>query len=189
MRCNQFTKHGSSFLSKCRGFALLLILFAYILPQSVLAFGEESLRAMTFPLDEEMTRQYRLIQAEKAKKYELEAKLHILKSLVKERYQVLTAYSSTPDQTDDSPFITASGTFVHDGIVAANSLPFGTKILMPELFGEKIFTVEDRMAQKNYHKIDVWFPSTDKAMNFGVKRAKILILSQQALNILESSQS
>ncbi|MDP3003980.1 MAG: hypothetical protein Q8N43_00505, partial [Candidatus Azambacteria bacterium] len=35
---------------------------------------------------------------------------------------VLTAYSSTPDQTDDTPFITASNTRVRDGIVAANFL-------------------------------------------------------------------
>ena len=31
---------------------------------------------------------------------------------------VITGYSSTPDQTDSTPFITASGTYVEDGIVA-----------------------------------------------------------------------
>ena len=34
----------------------------------------------------------------------------------------ITAYSSTPDQTDSTPFITAYNTFVRDGIVAANFL-------------------------------------------------------------------
>src|SRR5437868_1496729 len=38
----------------------------------------------------------------------------------------ITAYSSTEDQTDDSPFITASGAHVADGIVAANFLPLHT---------------------------------------------------------------
>jgi len=46
---------------------------------------------------------------------------------------VITAYSSTVDQTDDTPFITANGSFVRDGIVANNMLPFGTKIKIPEL--------------------------------------------------------
>ncbi|MBI2674482.1 MAG: 3D domain-containing protein, partial [Candidatus Yanofskybacteria bacterium] len=56
-----------------------------------------------------------------------------------------SAYSSTPDQTDDTPFITAWGTQVRDGIIAANFLPFGTLVKMPDLYGDKIFTVEDRM--------------------------------------------
>src|SRR5258708_6536739 len=54
----------------------------------------------------------------------------------------VTAYSSTPDQTDDTPFITASGYHVHDGVIAANFLPFGTKLTIPSVFGDKIFTVE-----------------------------------------------
>ena len=41
-------------------------------------------------------------------------------------YVTVTSYSSTPDQTDDSPFVTANGTWVHDGTLAANFLPFGT---------------------------------------------------------------
>ncbi len=88
----------------------------------------------------------------------------------------VTAYSSTPDQTDSSPFITANGSRVRDGIVACNFLPFGTKIRIPEIYGDKIFTVEDRMARKNNHKIDIWLPSRSEALNFGVKRAKVEIL-------------
>ncbi|HNY97834.1 MAG TPA: hypothetical protein PKM84_01795, partial [Candidatus Pacearchaeota archaeon] len=33
---------------------------------------------------------------------------------------IVTAYSSTPDQCDDTPFVTAAGNQVRDGIVAAN---------------------------------------------------------------------
>ncbi len=89
---------------------------------------------------------------------------------------MLTAYSSTPDQTDDSPFITASNTQVHDGIVAANFLDFGTEVKIPSLFGDKVFTVEDRMAKKHNDKMDIWFPERYLAKNFGVKEANVIIL-------------
>jgi 3D (Asp-Asp-Asp) domain-containing protein len=90
---------------------------------------------------------------------------------------VLTAYSSTPDQTDDDPFVTASGKYVEDGIVANNMLPMGTKIRIPELYGDKVFTVEDRMNRRksDYH-VDIWFPDRQLALNFGVKTADIEVL-------------
>lgn len=86
---------------------------------------------------------------------------------------VLTAYSSTSDQTDASPFITANGSHVADGIVAANFLPFGTKLKIPQLFGDKIFSVEDRMNPRYYYKIDVWMPTREAAKKFGVKYAEV----------------
>ncbi|MDP3990817.1 MAG: 3D domain-containing protein [Candidatus Nealsonbacteria bacterium] len=90
---------------------------------------------------------------------------------------VATAYSSTPEQTDEDPFITAAGTFVRDGIIANNYLPFGTKVRIPEIYGDKIFVVEDRMSWKksNYH-IDIWFPSYLEAKEFGAKRTYVEIL-------------
>lgn len=89
---------------------------------------------------------------------------------------VATAYSSTPDQTDASPFITANGTFVRDGIVACNFLPFGAKIRFPEYSGDKIYIVADRMAKKNNDKIDLWMESRSLALQFGVKRLTVEIL-------------
>jgi len=89
---------------------------------------------------------------------------------------VLTGYSSTPDQTDDTPFITASNTRVRDGVVAANFLAFGTKVKIPAIFGDKVFTVEDRMAKKHNDKIDIWFPERHLAKNFGIKEAEVVIL-------------
>jgi 3D (Asp-Asp-Asp) domain-containing protein len=90
---------------------------------------------------------------------------------------VITAYSSTPEETDDTPFITASNKHVADGIVANNMLPFGTKIRIPELYGDKIFVIEDRMNRRksDYH-IDIWMPTKSSAINFGVKTAEIEIL-------------
>jgi 3D (Asp-Asp-Asp) domain-containing protein len=90
---------------------------------------------------------------------------------------VVTAYSSTPWETDDTPFTTASGTEVRDGVVANNLLPFGTRIMIPELYGDKIFTVEDRMHwRKSIYQVDIWFPYTSEAINFGVKSASIMVV-------------
>ncbi len=89
---------------------------------------------------------------------------------------VLTAYSSTVDQTDDTPFITASNTRTRDGVIAANFLAFGTKVKIPSVFGDKVFTVEDRMAKKHNDKIDIWFPERHLAKNFGVQKADVIIL-------------
>jgi len=89
----------------------------------------------------------------------------------------VTAYASVPEETDDTPFITASGKFVQDGIIANNLLPFGTKVRIPKLYGNKVFTVEDRMAsyKSNYH-IDIWMPSKPLAIKFGVKTVDMEIL-------------
>jgi len=90
---------------------------------------------------------------------------------------VLTAYSSTEDQTDSTPFITASNKYVEDGIIANNMLPFGTKIKIPELYGDKVFVVEDRMhKRKGNYRVDIWMPTRTLALNFGVKTATIEIL-------------
>ncbi len=89
---------------------------------------------------------------------------------------VITAYSSTPGQTDATPFITASGSYVRSGVVAANFLPFGTKIKLPEIFGDKIFTVEDRMHEDYNDRVDIWFPSKTEAIKFGSKISEIEIL-------------
>jgi len=90
---------------------------------------------------------------------------------------IATAYSSTPLQTDSTPFITAAGTWVRDGIIANNYLPMGTRIRIPELYGEKIFVVEDRMNQRmGNNQIDIWFSSYHEAKNFGSKKTYIEIL-------------
>jgi len=96
---------------------------------------------------------------------------------VKQRMKVtVTAYSSTPDQTDDTPFISANGTRVYDGMAACNFLPFGAKVRLPDYSGDKIYTVEDRMAKRNSHKIDIWMETHDAAMQFGVRNLTVEIL-------------
>jgi 3D (Asp-Asp-Asp) domain-containing protein len=90
---------------------------------------------------------------------------------------IVTAYSSTPDQTDDTPFITASGKVVNDGTVASNFLAFGTKVRFPQLYGDKIFVVEDRMHERfSSDHIDIWMPTRESAQKFGVKETIMEIL-------------
>ena len=89
---------------------------------------------------------------------------------------VVTAYSSTPEQTDDTPFITASGTRVRDGIVAANFLPMGTKIKLPDIYGDRIFVVEDRMHPRKKWMVDIWFASYTDAKEFGAKTTYVEVL-------------
>lgn len=88
-------------------------------------------------------------------------------------YVTVTAYSSTPDQTDDSPFITANGTRVRDGIVAANFLRFGTRVRFPDYSGNKVFVVTDRMHQRFSDRMDIWMETREEARRFGIRRLKV----------------
>ena len=61
--------------------------------------------------------------------------------------------------------------------MANNLLPFGTEIRIPELYGDRIFVVEDRMSRKkSYYHVDIWFPSKEEAKNFGAERTYIEVL-------------
>lgn len=99
------------------------------------------------------------------------------KMVVREIKVIVTAYTSDPWETDDTPLVTASGEEVSEGIVANNLLPFGTEIRIPELYGDQIFVVKDRMhSKKGYYHVDIWFPSKDDAKNFGAEETYIEVL-------------
>lgn len=89
----------------------------------------------------------------------------------------VTAYSSTVDQTDADPFTTASGTKVHNGIIAHNFLPFGTRVRFPDAFGDKVFVVADRLNdRKGFYIADVWMPTREDAEQWGAPILKMEIL-------------
>ncbi|MDD5146349.1 MAG: 3D domain-containing protein [Candidatus Pacebacteria bacterium] len=99
------------------------------------------------------------------------------KQATKKMKVVATAYSPSVDETDDTPFLTASGNVVRDGIIANNSLPFGTKVRFPELFPHKIFVVEDRMHWRlGANNVDLFFFSKQDALNFGARYTEMEIL-------------
>lgn len=95
---------------------------------------------------------------------------------------VVTAYSSTPDQTDSTPCIAAKGfdlcdayaQFGESNTIAANFLAINKHIKLPDLFGDKTFVVRDRMNERyGQGRIDVWMPTREMAKEFGVKRVKM----------------
>jgi len=94
----------------------------------------------------------------------------------------VTAYSSTPDQTDNDPFIMASGKHVYDGAIAANFLPFGTKVRFPDVYGDKIFTVEDRMHRRFSERMDIWMETRREANTFGIQKIRY-----EVVEIIESN--
>lgn len=90
----------------------------------------------------------------------------------------LYAYSSTPDQTNGNPFITASGEHVRFGIVANNCLPFGTKVRIKSKYGNQLFVVADRMATRyGCNSFDVWQPDRASAIQFGKLYAEVEVLN------------
>jgi 3D (Asp-Asp-Asp) domain-containing protein len=88
---------------------------------------------------------------------------------------VASAYNSLPGQTDSSPWITASGTLCHEGVIASNHFPIGTKLLIEGYKGQ-VFVVEDRMNKRYGKKIDIWFRDYDEAIHFGVRKVKYSVI-------------
>lgn len=87
-----------------------------------------------------------------------------------------SAYTSDPAETDSTPFTTADGSRVRDGIVAANFLPIGTRIRIPDYFGNKVFEVHDRMNKRYWERVDIWMLQKKDAYSWGVRTVKIEIL-------------
>ena len=89
-----------------------------------------------------------------------------------------TAYSSSVDETDSTPFITANGSYVYWGVVASNNLSFKTRVRFPDQFGNQVFVVEDRMNARynNVDIVDIWHPSKAEAKQYGAKVTKMEIL-------------
>ena len=94
--------------------------------------------------------------------------------------RTITAYNSVPEQTDDTPCITANGFDVcqhwTEDTIAANFLKFGTKVRIPELFGDRIFIVRDRMNKRFSDRVDVWMKEVPDARKFGKKVAYIEVV-------------
>ena len=84
----------------------------------------------------------------------------------------ITGYSSTEDQTDSTPFLTASQKQVKKGIIACpREIPFGSKV---EIEG-KAYICEDRMSKKFNDRFDIWFESTEEALEWG-RQTKMVVV-------------
>ncbi len=100
-------------------------------------------------------------------------KLERIKPAVGTKFTVQSsAYAPSPYQTDATPCITAAGTRVRPGVVASNFLPLGTLL---DINGQE-FIVEDRMNPRySGYYLDIWFPSTSTALEFGRQKMQITI--------------
>lgn len=85
----------------------------------------------------------------------------------------VSAYTSRPQETDATPFVTASNTRVRDGVVASNSLPIGTRIRIPAAYGDKVFIVEDRMNARYTRNVDIWMDDLVKAKSLGRRQLDV----------------
>ncbi len=102
--------------------------------------------------------------------------------VAQERYTRITAYAPLDPRAkrgmcySGDRNMTASGSQSRRGVVATNYLPFGTRIRIPEFFGDEVFVVEDRMASYYRNTIDVLMIDQDDALSFGVRWTTIEIL-------------
>ena len=148
-------------MKKLAPWLLVSLIYTFAIPQySMSAAFSNPEQVLAFPIDQELIAQYEALDERRARF----------------RTVVITGYSSTVDQTDSTPFITASNKRVRPGIVAANFLPFGTQIKVPKYFGDRVFIVEDRMNKRFNNRVDIWFTSRGEALRFGKVLTTIEIL-------------
>ncbi len=85
----------------------------------------------------------------------------------------VTAYNSLPGQTDNTPCITANGFDLcknnTQNVIAANFLPFGTKVRFPDYDPDTIYTVQDRMNKRYTYRADIWMQNHKDAVDFGLQ--------------------
>lgn len=86
----------------------------------------------------------------------------------------VTAYTSSPEETDDTPTITASGTTTRPGTAACPAfLEFGSRVKI----GGEMYICEDRMAERyrHGHFFDIWMPEKAEAYEFGRQELVVLV--------------
>jgi 3D (Asp-Asp-Asp) domain-containing protein len=100
----------------------------------------------------------------------------------------VTGYSSTPDQTDDTPFVTAANTRVRRGVIALSrdllreftpGAPFAFGDLL-EIEGVGTFRVEDTMAERYRQRADIWFSTRTAARQWGRRHLSVARLTPDA---------
>ena len=96
----------------------------------------------------------------------------------------VTGYTSCPNQTDDTPFITATLHRTRPGTLALSrdllrtftrSAPFdfGDRVLIP---GMGIYVVEDTMHPRWLQTADIWFHDSETARRWGRRQAYLALV-------------
>ena len=120
------------------------------------------------------------------------AVLLLISTASAERYSVtITAYNPVAAQTDNTPFITATGTRMRSGIIALSRdllplIPYGSVIRFVKLQHDPsschatlprgTFRVEDTMHPRKKRQVDVAMMSYQSARHFGRCRGMIQVL-------------
>ena len=107
-----------------------------------------------------------------------------------------TAYNSHVNQTDRTPFITATGARTRFGVIALSrdmlrNVPYGSLVRIEDLgawgsgrgrgtynrmLSGVLFQVEDTMHPRKIRTVDVWFYSRSQALQWGARQVKLTII-------------
>ncbi len=95
--------------------------------------------------------------------------------IIKKINAVVTAYTPSADETDDTPFINAANKRVEKGDIANNCLPFGTRVRIDK----DIFIVRDRL-NKRYGCLhfDILTFDKTKALEWGRQKKVVEVLAK-----------
>lgn len=94
--------------------------------------------------------------------------------LIEERPAIVTMYNPVPEQTDNTPFINASGNRVQEGDIANNCLEFGTIVYIDG----KEYVVRDRLHQRyNCSYYDILTFDKEKAIEWGKQYKTIEVVN------------
>ncbi|MCL5006619.1 MAG: 3D domain-containing protein [Patescibacteria group bacterium] len=102
----------------------------------------------------------------------LERQTHRLEYPVSATITVMaTGYSSGPNS------VTYTGITPRWGVVAVDPrvIPLGARLMIPDFPGV-VFRAEDTGGLIKGHRIDIWFPNVQDALNWGVRTVKIQLL-------------
>ena len=96
-------------------------------------------------------------------------------------FHTITSYNAVRAQTDSTPDIGAYGRVADHGkplgnFVACNFLPKNTKVIIPKIYGNRVFIVMDRMNRRYKNRVDVLLPM---GQNMGVRKERIYVLLKE----------
>jgi len=85
----------------------------------------------------------------------------------------ITAYTSSSNETDSNPHITASGERTGIGTVACpHRIRFGAKVRIDG----RIYECRDRLNRRMDHRFDIWMPTKAQAKQFGKRTLMVEIV-------------
>ena len=124
----------------------------------------------------------------------LQKELHQAKELQFAVPVHITAYNAVPEQTDDTPFITASSEHVRDGIVALSSdlertleLEFGDIVVLETRDGGFLgeFEFKDRMNKRWRNRVDIFMWKVKDARKFGNVAGRMYVKRRHSVHRIQ----